>query len=76
MTISSHTKLLKQLQNKPAKLKRYQKYNVPKERKFGKQAHKCTRCGNSRGFIGKYNIDLCRRCFREIAKNIGFKKFS
>ncbi len=75
MTVSSSKKLLTQLKNKPAKLKRYNKYNKPKTRDFGADMHKCRRCGNSRGHIGKYDLDLCRRCFKEIAPNIGFKKF-
>lgn len=33
-------------------------------------------CGSRRGLIRKYGIDLCRRCFREQAEAIGFKKFS
>lgn len=44
------------------------------KRKFGKGAHKCTRCGSLDGVIRKYDLLYCRRCFREVAKNIGFKK--
>jgi len=76
MTTSSYTKMFKQLKNKPAKLKKYMKHNSPKERKFGKQTKRCVRCGNSRGHIGRYKLNLCRRCFREDAKNLGFKKYS
>ncbi|MEM5793169.1 MAG: 30S ribosomal protein S14 [Candidatus Aenigmatarchaeota archaeon] len=43
-------------------------------RKFGKGRFKCTKCGNSRGVIRKYDIYYCRRCFREVAKKMGFKK--
>ena len=75
MTVSSSTKLLNQLKNKPAKLKRYNKYNKPKKRDFGAEIHRCRRCGNTRGHVGKYGLDLCRRCFREIATSIGFKKY-
>ncbi|MDP2906531.1 MAG: 30S ribosomal protein S14 [Nanoarchaeota archaeon] len=52
------------------------KHNSPKPRKFGKNTKKCVRCGNPRGHIGKYRLNLCRRCFREIAKSIGWKKYS
>ena len=75
MTVSSSKKMLKQLKNKPAKMRRYNKYNKQKKREFGADINKCRRCGNSRGHIGKYGLDLCRRCFREIATNIGFKKY-
>jgi len=76
MSISSHTKMFKQLKNKPVKLKKFIKHNSPKPRKFGKANKKCVRCGNPRGHIGKYKLNLCRRCFREIAKDIGWKKYS
>ena len=32
------------------------------------------RCGNNKGLIRKYDLNLCRRCFRERAVEIGFKK--
>jgi len=34
----------------------------------------CKICGNSRALIRKYNIYLCRRCFKENAEKLGFKK--
>jgi len=40
----------------------------------GKRAHRCRRCGTTRGVIRKYGLYLCRRCFREIAHLLGFKK--
>ena len=33
-------------------------------------------CGSNHGIIRKYGLQLCRRCFREYAKNIGFEKVS
>lgn len=76
MSYSSHEKVLKQLKAKPAKLKRYAKFNCPKERKFGFTAKRCRRCGRTRAHIGKYGLDLCRQCFKEIATRLGFKKYS
>ena len=76
MTTSSYNKMFKQLKNKPAKLAKYKKYNSPKPRKFGKNTKRCVICGNPRGHIGKYKLNLCRRCFREDAKSIGFKKYN
>ena len=75
MTTSNYTKVFKQLKNKSAKLKKFIKHNKPKDRKFGKVTKKCLVCGNSRGHIGKYGINLCRRCFRDYAKELGFKKY-
>ena len=49
--------------------------NKPKERKYGKALHKCVRCGSTRGVIRKYGLYYCRKCFREIAKELGWKKY-
>jgi len=38
--------------------------------------HECRRCGREQGLISKYDIWLCRQCFREIARSMGFKKYS
>lgn len=45
------------------------------KRKFGYGARKCERCGTLNGVIRKYNLMYCRRCFREIAEKVGFKKY-
>ena len=34
------------------------------------------RCNNHHGLIRKYGLNLCRRCFREHASDIGFLKVS
>ena len=39
------------------------------------QVEACQRCGRHQGLVGKYDIWLCRQCFREIACSMGFKKF-
>ena len=33
-------------------------------------------CGRKRGIVRRYGMHLCRQCFREIAPQIGFKKYS
>ncbi len=76
MSYSSHTKMLKQLNVKPAKKKKYLKHNAPKERSCGRSLKKCERCGRVSAHISIYGIHLCRQCFREIAHEIGFKKYS
>jgi len=45
------------------------------KRKIGKGARKCTRCGSFRGLIRKYGLMYCRRCFREVAYELGFRKY-
>jgi len=46
------------------------------KRKYGKGGKRCIRCGSMRGIIRKYNLMYCRRCFREVAVQLGFKKYS
>lgn len=36
---------------------------------------KCKRCKNDKGLVRKYNLNICRRCFKDIALAVGFKKF-
>jgi small subunit ribosomal protein S14 len=76
MTASDHRKAFKQLKAKPAKLAKFIKHNKPKKRSCGNALRKCKRCGRNGAHIQKYGIGLCRQCFREVAKNIGFKKYS
>ncbi|MBM1154496.1 30S ribosomal protein S14 [archaeon] len=52
------------------------KYRPPKKRKFGKGSRRCRRCGTHMGVIQKYGLMLCRNCFREVAKLLGFRKYS
>ena len=75
MTTSDYKKIFKQLKNKPIKLKKYLKHNAPKKRTTGEMLKRCTRCGRTGAHISKYKINLCRQCFRELAKEMGFKKF-
>jgi len=45
------------------------------DRYKGKGRRVCRNCGNSRGLIRKYGLYVCRRCFREMAAQLGFKKY-
>jgi len=76
MTTSDWNKILKQLRSKPEVLKKFLKHNKPKNRKTGISAQKCARCGRFGAHLNQYNIHLCRQCFREIAEEIGFIKYS
>ncbi|MFB6311345.1 MAG: 30S ribosomal protein S14 [Salinirussus sp.] len=40
------------------------------------QLRACQRCGREQGLVGKYDIFLCRQCFREVSRSMGFKKYS
>ncbi len=76
MTYSDYRKVFKQLKAKPVKMSKYIKHNSPKQRKYGRATKKCRRCGRPGGHIGKYGLDLCRNCFRDIATSIAFKKYN
>lgn len=76
MTASDLSKIVKQVQHKPAKVARLMKHNKPKDRKTGIAKKKCERCGRFGAHISSYGLNLCRHCFREIATKIGFKKYS
>lgn len=77
MTASDHAKIAnKQLRGKMVVYNKFIKHNKPKERKNGVTKKKCERCGRFGAHLSQYNINLCRQCFREIAEEIGFKKYS
>ena len=44
--------------------------------KHGQGSRACRVCGNHHGLIRKYNLMMCRRCFRERAQTIGFQKLN
>ena len=75
MTTKDYKKAFNQLNAKIVKKKKYIKHNSPKTRSCGLANRPCQRCGRIGGHIRKYGLDFCRHCFREIAKDIGFKKF-
>lgn len=76
MTYSNYDKVFKQLSMKPLKLAKYKKHNSPKERSGGINRKRCRRCGRTRAHISKYGLNFCRQCFREVAAQIGFKKYN
>ena len=75
MTTSDHKKVYKQLVGKPAKLTKFIKHNKPQDRKFGQSSKKCKLCGKTHAHISKYNLNICRQCFRLNAQKLGFKKY-
>ncbi len=75
MTASSYKKVLKQIEHKKAKRKRFLKFNKPKKRKYGRGIKVCSRCHRRGAHISRYGLNLCRQCFREVAKDLGFKKY-
>jgi len=76
MTASDWRKALKQFKRKPVIRDKFIKHNKPKDRTTGIATKKCERCGRFGAMINSHGINLCRHCFREIAEDIGFKKYS
>jgi len=74
--MGEYKKTMKTVKSK-TKLLRFQKHNVPKKRKTGLGVAICRNCGKKgMGVIRKYGLYYCRHCFREVAKSVGFKKYS
>ncbi len=50
---------------------------VTKERQHYKgRIEGCQRCGRRRGMVRRYALRLCRQCFRDGARDLGFKKYN
>jgi len=45
-----------------------------KKHDFGRGSRWCKRCGDYTAVIQKYDLMICRRCFREVATSLGFRK--
>jgi len=52
------------------------KHKTPVVRRYGRGVQVCVRCGSRDAVIQKYGLYLCRQCFREVARELGFKKYS
>lgn len=76
MTTSDWRKVFKQLNAKPVVKAKFLKHCKPKDRTTGITVKRCERCGRFGAHIKSYNLNLCRHCFREIAEEIGFQKYS
>ena len=76
MTAGDWRKMLKQFKRKSAVKMKYIKHNKPKDRTTGIAKKKCERCGRYGAMINRYGLNICRHCFREIAEELGFNKYS
>ena len=76
MTASDWNKVLKQLRGKPSVMAKFLKHNKPQQKKCGIARYKCENCGRFGAKVGQYKINLCRQCFREMAEELGFEKYS
>jgi len=41
----------------------------------GRGNRKCRFCGCANGLIRRYGLNMCRRCFREVGEDIGFRTY-
>ncbi|HIH10214.1 MAG TPA: 30S ribosomal protein S14 [Candidatus Diapherotrites archaeon] len=39
------------------------------------QPKMCSMCGTHKGVMGRYDMHICRRCFKDNAERIGFRKY-
>jgi len=74
MATVGYEKMYTQLKAKPVVWKKYVKHNKPKEKKVGLGARRCRRCGRFGAHVRR--VGMCRQCFRDIAKKLGFRKFN
>ncbi|MFX1261211.1 MAG: 30S ribosomal protein S14 [Promethearchaeota archaeon] len=52
------------------------KERVKRRKRMGKGSRTCVRCGTHQAIIRSYGLNMCRRCFRETAVKLGFRKYS
>ena len=77
ISLGEYKKSLKNIEHKKPKVARFMKHNVPKDRVNGLGNSICRKCGKKgMGVINKYGLSYCRRCFRDTAKALGFKKYN
>ncbi|XP_038607855.1 40S ribosomal protein S29-like [Tachyglossus aculeatus] len=50
----------------------YQRLSWSHPRKFSQGSRSCCICSNRHSLIRKYSFNMCRQCFRQYAKDIGF----
>jgi ribosomal protein S14 len=48
---------------------------MSEEKENIRQKKACKICGIQKGVISKYNLNICKRCFKRNAKRLGFEKY-
>lgn len=48
---------------------------VKEKTKFYGRVLGCERCGRKRGLVRRHGLHMCRQCFRDAARTMGFKKY-
>jgi len=44
------------------------------KKKIAKNERRCRICSSEKGMIHRFGINVCRRCFKDVAEKLGFKK--
>jgi small subunit ribosomal protein S14 len=68
-------RIAKTLKGKPVKYNRFIKFSSHKIQPHDARSRKCIRCNRPEAHIGIHGLNYCRQCFREVAKDIGFRKY-
>ncbi|GAO50036.1 hypothetical protein G7K_4171-t1 [Saitoella complicata NRRL Y-17804] len=72
---------VRSVRSAPSSFDTYPKHNMAHEnvwfsrpRSYGKGSRQCRVCAHQAGLIRKYDLNICRQCFREYSAQIGFVK--
>ncbi len=68
-------RIAKNLKGKPAKYNRFLKFSKHKTQPHDARTRKCVRCNRAEAHISIHGLSYCRECFREVAKDLGFRKY-
>lgn len=47
---------------------------MKEEKKIEINRKECRRCHTRKGMVHKYGLNICRRCFKALAPDLGFSK--
>ena len=75
MTAKNWKKAFKQIEHKKAERTRQLKFNKPKDRICGRGTRRCELCDRRKSLIRRFSLNICRQCFRDVAHDIGFRKY-
>jgi small subunit ribosomal protein S14 len=72
---TAYERIAKNLKDNPAKYNRFVKFNKHKMQPHDIRSRRCVRCNRGEAHIGIHGLNYCRECFREVAKDVGFRKY-
>lgn len=41
----------------------------------GRKDYQCSLCKSTHSILAKYGLVICRKCFRDVGEQIGFRKY-